>query len=198
MINHQYKCIFIHIPRCAGTFIELAIDKRDWWNVDYKKKHLSVVSAKELYKEYWDDYFKFAFIRNPWSLEVSWYFWKKQFLNNLTFKEFIKNEDLNKTIKLSSGFDDKKFLGVFPNLTNCFDYLQINNEIEVDFVGKYENLNEHLNLIFKKLNISFPKLGPVNKTNHGKFHEYYDNETIDIVASRYKKDIDYFGYNFDE
>ena len=48
MINHQYKCIFIHIPRCAGSFIELAIDKRDWWNVDYKKKHLSVVSAKEL------------------------------------------------------------------------------------------------------------------------------------------------------
>ena len=78
MINHQYKCIFIHIPRCAGSFIELAIDKRDWWNVDYKK-HLSVVSAKELYKEYWDDYFKFAFIRNPWSLEVSWYFWKTIF-----------------------------------------------------------------------------------------------------------------------
>ena len=44
MINHQYKCIFIHIPRCAGSFIELAIDKRDWWNVDYKKK--TFISSK--------------------------------------------------------------------------------------------------------------------------------------------------------
>ena len=52
MINHQYKCIFIHIQRCDGSYIELVIDKRNWWDVDYKKKHLSVVSAKELYKLY--------------------------------------------------------------------------------------------------------------------------------------------------
>ena len=196
MINHKYKCIFIHIPRCAGSSVELAIDGRDWWNVDYKKKHLSVVSAKELYKEYWEDYFKFAFIRNPWSLEVSWYFWKKQFLNNLTFKEFIKNEDLNKTVKLSSEFDDKKLFNIYPNLTNCFDYLQINDEIEVDFVGRFENLKEHLSLISKKLNISIPKLGPVNKTDHEDFKKYYDDETREIIGKRYKKDIDFFGYTF--
>ena len=50
MINHQYKCIFIHIPRCAGTFIELAIDKRDWWNVDYKKNIYQQYAQKNYIK----------------------------------------------------------------------------------------------------------------------------------------------------
>ena len=35
MINHQYKCIFIHIPRCAGSFIELAIGKRYKKDIDF-------------------------------------------------------------------------------------------------------------------------------------------------------------------
>ena len=80
MINHKYKCIFIHIPRCAGSSVELAIDGRDWWNVDISQKHMTAESCKKLYKDYWDEYFKFSFVRNPWSMEVSWYYWKRIFL----------------------------------------------------------------------------------------------------------------------
>ena len=63
-------------------------------------------------------------------------------------------------------------------------------------MGRFENLKEHLSLISKKLNISIPKLGPVNKTNHEDFKKYYDDETREIIGKRYKKDIDFFGYTF--
>ena len=51
MISHKYKCIFIHIPRTGGTFIENLIFGKDWWGIDKKTKHITASQAKEIYKE---------------------------------------------------------------------------------------------------------------------------------------------------
>ncbi|MDF2620749.1 MAG: uncharacterized protein K0S00_3408 [Xanthobacteraceae bacterium] len=54
MISHQYKCIFVHIQRCAGTSIEVWIDGADFWYKEPNNKHLLASQAKELYAAYWD------------------------------------------------------------------------------------------------------------------------------------------------
>jgi len=71
MISHKYKCIFVHIPRSAGTLIEYTIIGNDWWNINPQTKHLFSQTAKNLYKDYWYDYFKFSVVRNPWDRLVS-------------------------------------------------------------------------------------------------------------------------------
>jgi len=65
MICHDLKCIFIHIPRCAGTSVEIWLAGRDWWQIDPASKHLTARQARTAYAGYWDDYFKFAIVRHP-------------------------------------------------------------------------------------------------------------------------------------
>jgi len=37
----------------------------------------------------------------------------------------------------------------------------------------------------------------LNPSKHKDFRDYYDSETIDKVAKHWRKDIELFGYDFD-
>lgn len=73
MICHDLQCIFVHVPRTAGSSIEHALVGEDWWLVDSESKHLSARHARERYPEYWDRYFKFGVVRNPFDWLASLY-----------------------------------------------------------------------------------------------------------------------------
>lgn len=65
MINHDLRCIFIHIPRTGGSSVENWLAGRDWWLIEPASKHLTARQARQLYAPYWDSYFKFAIVRHP-------------------------------------------------------------------------------------------------------------------------------------
>jgi hypothetical protein len=71
MINHELKCIFIHIPRTGGSSIEQWLQGKDQWNINKETKHLTSLQAKHIYKDYWDEYYKFSIVRNPYNRVVS-------------------------------------------------------------------------------------------------------------------------------
>ena len=197
MICHKHKCIFIHIPRCAGTSMELSIVGDNWWRVEKTTKHLIASTAKKIYEPYWNDYFKFSFVRNPWDRMVSMSSFPGFYGVNLhqggeiDFSNYFK-----KWPDIEVDPRSKSKNGKFDPVKNAV-YLNILNE-EIDFIGRLENLQEDFDTVCDSIGKPRETLPHNGKSKNKHYTEYYNEETKQIVAEKYRKDIKHFGYKFGE
>ncbi len=193
MISHEHKFIFIHINKTGGTSIEkIFVDSADQEDVNYK--HQGVSFYKNKFPLEFAQYFKFAFVRNPWDWLVSRYFWSKdhQELITISFEEFVLR--LARKIPINSEVEwlDKA-------LSPQSERLILNRrKLSVDFVGKFETLQEDFDKICTHIGIDRVTLPHVNKTNHAHYSSYYDRRTRRLVAKIYRKDIALFKYKFEK
>jgi hypothetical protein len=74
----------------------------------------------------------------------------------------------------------------------------LNNEIVVENIIRFENLKQGFDDMCKTLQVPHIKLPHLNKTKHTHYTDYYDDETRELVAKKYAKDIETFGYEFGE
>ena len=73
----------------------------------------------------------------------------------------------------------------------------INGKLAVDFVGKFENLNNDMEKIKKILNLPGKKVKLIHtkKTNKSHLH-FYNNESMRLVEEIWEKEFDLFDYKF--
>ena len=196
-INHDKKYIFIRTAKTASTSIldYLNIHNNDgFFNLKYPydSNHIPASFIKDNFPEYFNEYFKFTFVRNPWSRMVS--IWRKNMNyhpNTPDFKNYVKS------IPTFEWMPDKGFNKKSPREVWLHKY---NSMYEFtkgsDFVGRLENIQKDFNIVCDTIGIPQQKLPHKNKSNHKHYTEYYDDETRAIVAKLYAKDIEYFNYKF--
>jgi hypothetical protein len=192
--THKKKCIFIHIPKVAGTSIlkELMGNK-------ITRDHLTYREFYQADTCLFDNYFKFSFARNPYDRLVSSYEYLKQGGNKTTdlyFRDlFISQYDSFDAFVINYLNSER----VHENVLFRPQYLFVYNEkkeLMVDFCGRFEKLNDDFGFVCNELKMP-NKLAKHNKTKRKHYKDYYSNENVKRkVDLLYKNDFELFGYHF--
>ena len=218
MISDKHKYVFVHVPKCGGSSIELNLLAREniyinnfikngfskltpWQKKKYNlgREDMGVASQHLKINQYEPqkakNYFTFSFVRNPWDRMVSEYFYIKKSRGT-----HCENEFFSKTFPSFRSF-------VINNGLQCawpshrfqqIDFVlnPMTNQM-VDFIGRFENLNRDFRYVCQRIGFKkFTRLKQRNPTCHKKYRHYYDTETKNIIAHKFRRDIEYFKYTF--
>lgn len=214
LINEQKKFIFIHVQKNAGISFENILLGEFPGTKTWHGRHGRVVDGlRDMDVAEWEEYFSFAFVRNPWDRMVSWYAMIETAKKELSlFKRFRKkpfrSELWNYAIKNSHDFEsflenctDTIFdLGCNKSFAyNQADYLTgPDGNIIVDFVGRFENISADSDHVFRTLGLESASLPKLNQTKHTHYSSWYNDKTRALVAERFARDIALFGFEFEQ
>ena len=210
VISKKNKLIFFHIPKNAGTSISTELLKNENyyypWVIlskilrkfkktdnfffdNFQKKihlftsHETVSKIEEkISSQIFNNFFKFAIVRNPYSRFVSRYNYMKltNTITELNFPDFLKKHV-------------KKYL-----ITD-YQYqflLNKNKKIGVDKIIKFEKLNEEIGNLSEVINLDISKFKKLNISTNDNYRNYYDTNTRKIVEDYCKEDLEFFKYSF--
>jgi len=189
------KCTFIHIPKTAGTSIlDLIAGKGN-----YTRQHLPWYVYRNANPEFFKQSFKFAFTRNPWDRVYSTYCY---FINGGDNKV---DHYVSQKIQQFSGFNEfiinglgKGYFRSHPLFLPQSNFIITHNdELIVDFMGRFENIEMDFEKIVRELNLK-RKLDHVNKSKRQDSYmdAYHSPKAVKIIKNMYIEDIKRFDYEF--
>lgn len=211
MINHINKFIFLHIPKTGG----MSIGQTLYNLMGVTKKYDGFrIHHDEFDEDIFRDYFVFTFVRNPWDRLYSQYKFRP-FLKEHNFEYAVNNlEDLFEQ-ELGGIPDSAKYTlntpiqtvsdgsGEFIHLASQVEFLQGKFSQNVDrlpfinFIGRFENLQEDFNYVCSKIGIPQTQLLHMNRGNSSTpYKDIYNKELVEKTRKKFSDDISYFNYEF--
>ena len=220
LLSDSRKVLFVHIQKTGGETVAGILAKHAPDIRRLGAKHEFASFGKLKLGAAWNDYFKFAFVRNPWDRLVSWYSmirratritWfdallssrkrshLRQRTSNPMWRYFYENcSSFEEFIKNCTGEVEAAKGALYSFAYNQLDYLEDGNgSILVDFIGRFENFPEDLHTVAMKAGIQLGRITHTNVSVHRHYSTYYTSELEKIVRERFARDIECFGYDFE-
>ncbi len=218
LLSLRRNFLFVHIAKTGGTSVRAALERERWrepWalarflcsrlsalsghRLGVKlPRHAKAIAAREMLpRELYDRLFKFAFVRNPWDLQVSSFHHIRRERPHLLgphqdFAAFLRHK-LDPARPYQYHID--------TSIERQSDYLvDLHGNVIVDFVGRYERLEEDFAEACRRIGIAPPALPHRRRaTDRGRdYRSYYTDETRALVAEHFRADVEMFGYRFEE
>lgn len=208
LISETKKFIFVHVQKTAGTSLtqllaphclqppasRLARLASDLHLLPWRQHHFRIHdplrrAQSVLPDPVYRDMFKFAFVRNPWSRLVSWY------------EYILRSEGHHRRERVTGlgGFDAfvEHYTGN-PRRSQWSMLVDRDGGLGVDFVGRLETLDADVARLCQQLGLEAGILPHRNKADSRRWQDYYSPRSVDLVQQRWRKEIEAFGYSFEQ
>jgi hypothetical protein len=223
MISHKYHCIFIHIPKCAGTSIETALGHpREKGRRDHRSIRMvenpflipaafssvdNILEGLHRFKHQYID--EISLPENKLTVTQEQYrsYFKFTIIRNpwarvySWYKDVMRHEPHKKYYRITGEISLADFLrsfygggGLRPQLYWMKDF---NGSIPFDFIGRFENLTEDFQEICSYIGANGIELPCENSGNNADYRDGFNNVSREIVMDLYREEIEFFGYTFE-
>jgi len=215
LLSLRYRFLFVHIAKTGGTSIRAALNRyrrRDPYYLPQAvcsrishltghrigckfPRHAKIIAAREMLpRELFEQLFKFAFVRNPWDLQVSSFHHIRRERPHL----MAGHDDFETFLRYKFDPNRPYQFHIDTSIEPQSDYLvDLHGRVAVDFIGRYENFAADFGEACRRIGIAPPPLTHRRRAkNRGEYRRYYSDATAELVAGRFRQDIDRFDYSF--
>jgi hypothetical protein len=212
----QYRAIYISVPKVACTSFKtafaqlLGVGLGNGHRDPHRVRYPSPVPIDGLQEYLYPGFYRFGFVRNPWDRLVSCYRDKirnevdgytnftirpgvanclarwSAFAPGMSFEDFVAA-----VVSIPDAEADEHFRSQHTFLTNG------EGKLSADFVGRYERLAEDFQIVQQTTGLpalELPRLQAARSAT--RYAAFYTPRTREVVAERFRKDIEMFGYEF--
>ncbi len=216
LLSVRHRFLFVHIAKTGGTSVRAALAplrRRDPWYLPQflcsRLSHLAghrigtklprhakaILALEMLPRDFYQSLFKFAFVRNPWDLQVSSFHHIRRERPHL----MAGHDDFESFLRWKLDPERPWQYHIDTSITLQSDYLvDLHGRVIVDFIGHYERLAEDFATVCQRIGRPGLRLPHRRKAGDRKdYRSYYSEETAEMVARHFAADIELFGYRFD-
>lgn len=193
------RVIFIHVPKAAGSSLKEQIYGARMGG------HRRIVEFAAYDAEKTRDFFKCAFVRNPWDRLLSAYTFLVQGRdtsardNRFARAHLARHADFRAFVRELGEPGTRDVVMRYDHFRPQRHWICMPGEAghAMDFLGRFETMQADLARLFERLDRPAPAPKSSRTSNHRPYTEEYDDETRAIAADLYAGDIALLGYGFE-
>lgn len=215
LLSLRYNFLFVHIAKTGGTSIRATLNRYRWRDPYYLPqficsrishltdhrlgckfpRHAKIIAAREMLpRELFESVFKFAFVRNPWDLQVSSFHHIRRERPHL----MAGHDDFESFLRYKFDPNRPYQFHIDTSIELQSDYLiDLHGKVLVDFIGRYENLGHDFREACRRIGIHPPQLAHRRRaSDRSDYRGYYNDATTDLIAEHFRPDTELFDYTF--